>query len=141
MRRRVLTAIVAVTLLATLVLTVPLTLLIAAREHEDADQELALAAERGANELTFNDLNSGGLRLPTFERALRVAVYAPDGRRLAGNGPRTADRFTQATKLLTRTGTTSTTRILVRPVVDNEVKVAMIRWRVPAARRPRRASG
>ncbi|HOT80421.1 MAG TPA: HAMP domain-containing sensor histidine kinase [Microthrixaceae bacterium] len=139
MRRRVLTAIVAVTLLATLVLTVPLTLLIAAREHEDADQELALAAERGANELTFNDLNSGGLRLPTFERALSVAVYAPDGRRLAGNGPRTADRFTQATKLLTRTGTTSTTRILVRPVVDNEVKVAMIRVAEPLAEAERRA--
>ncbi len=128
MRRRVLTAIVAVTLLATLVLTVPLAVLIAAREHEDADRELALAAERAANELTSgSDLISGDVRLPTFERALSVAVYRPDGRRLIGDGPDVADRFTMDTKLLTRTGATATDRILVRPVVENGNKVAMIR--------------
>jgi len=125
MRRRVLTAIVAVTLLATLVLTVPLAVLIAAREHEDADRELALAAERAANELTSG--SDGDVRLPTFERALSVAVYRPDGSRLIGDGPDVADRFTMDTRLLTRTGATATDRILVRPVVENEKKVAMIR--------------
>lgn len=128
MRRRVLTAIVAVTLLATMVLTVPLALLMATREHEDADRELALAAERAANELSsVSDLTSGDLRLPVFERALNVAVYRPDGQRLIGDGPPVADGFTRATELLTRTGSTSTDRILVRPVVQDETKVALIR--------------
>lgn len=139
MRHRILVAIVGVTLVATVVLTIPLALLIAAREHQDADAELTLASERAANELTSNtDFAHSELDLPRFDRSLTVGVYLPDGRRVAGDGPATADRFTAAVRLYPRAGTTARSRIVVRPIVENEKKVAAIRVTEPLAEAERK---
>lgn len=140
MRRRILTAIIGVTALATIVLTLPLALLIASREHADAKQELTLAAERSANELTSDsNFANSDLGLPKFEDSLTVGVYLPNGRRIAGEGPASADEFTRSAKLLTAISTTSKDRVLVRPIVEREVKVAVIRVTEPLSEAERKA--
>lgn len=139
MRRRILTAIIGVTALATIVLTLPLALLIAGREHNDANQELTLAAERTANELTSDsDFANSSLELPEFEDSLTVGVYLPNGRRVAGEGPATADNFTMSAALLTEIGTTASNRVLVRPIVEREQKVAVLRVAEPLSEAERK---
>lgn len=139
MRRRILTAIIGVTALATIVLTLPLALLIAGREHNDANQELTLAAERAANELTSDsDFANSSLELPEFEDSLTVGVYLPNGRRVAGEGPATADNFTMSAALLTEIGTTASNRVLVRPIVEREQKVAVLRVAEPLSEAERK---
>lgn len=139
MRRRILSAIIGVTALATIVLTLPLAVLIAGREHNDANQELTLAAERAANELTSDsDFANSSLELPEFEDSLTVGVYLPGGRRIAGAGPATADNFTMSAALLTEIGTTATNRVLVRPIVEREQKVAVLRVAEPLSEAERK---
>ena len=132
MRRRILAAIIGVTALATMVLTLPLAILMSSREHADADRELALAAEKTANELTSDsDFADSELELPQFEEGLTVGVYLPDGRRIAGDGPARADELTNAAELLTLVGHTAHERVLVRPIVEREQAVANIRVSEP----------
>lgn len=132
MRRRILAAIVGVTVVATMVLTLPLALLMSKREHADADRELALTAEKTANEVTSDsDFADSDLELPIFEESLTVGVYLPDGRRIAGRGPDRADELTAATELLTIVGHTFNERVLVRPIVERERAVGFIRVSEP----------
>lgn len=139
MRRRILVAIMSVTALATLVLTLPLALLIASREHNDANRELTLAAERSANELTSDsNFADSELELPDFEESLTVGVYLPDGTRIAGSGPARADDLTASAELLTKIGTTATERVLVRPIVEREARVAVIRVAEPLSEAERK---
>ena len=140
MRRRILTAIIGVVVLATLVLTIPLAIVLANRKQADAVVELERAADRTAAVLEPDVATSGArVVLPKEERALAVAVYAADGRRLAGSGPAVADDITRARGVATHDGTVGGQRVLVRPVVIDGERVATIRVAEPTAEATERA--
>ena len=140
MRRRILTAIVGVTALATIVLTLPLVFLMASREHNDSDRELTLVAEQVANELTSDsDFSASGLELPRIDDALiTVGVYLPDGDLVAGEGPTPADELTRSAKVLSSLDNVDDHRVLVRPIVEREQKVAVIRVAEPLSEAERK---
>ena len=140
MRRRILTAIVGVTALATIVLTLPLVFLMASREHNDSDRELTLVAEQVANELTSDsDFSASGLELPPIDDALiTVGVYLPDGELVAGEGPTPADELTRSAGLLSSLDNVDDHRVLVRPIVEREQKVAVIRVAEPLSEAERK---
>jgi len=139
-RRRILTAIVGVTALATIVLTLPLVFLMASREHNDSDRELTLVAEQVANELTSDsDFSASGLELPRIDDALiTVGVYLPDGELVAGEGPTPADELTRSAKVLSSLDNVDDHRVLVRPIVEREQKVAVIRVAEPLSEAERK---
>lgn len=140
MRRRILTAIVGVTALATIVLTLPLVFLMASREHNDSDRELTLVAEQVANELTSDsDFSASGLELPRIDDALiTVGVYLPDGELVAGEGPTPADELTRSAGVLSSLDNVDDHRVLVRPIVEREQKVAVIRVAEPLSEAERK---
>ena len=140
MRRRILTAIVGVTALATIVLTLPLVFLMASREHNDSDRELTLVAEQVANELTSDsDFSASGLELPRIDDALiTVGVYRPDGELVAGEGPTPADELTRSAGVLSSLDNVDDHRVLVRPIVEREQKVAVIRVAEPLSEAERK---
>ena len=128
MRRRILTAIIGVVVLATLVLTVPLAIVLANRKQADAVTELERAAERTAAVLEPDVGTSGAqIDIPQEEGALIVAVYDASGRRLAGRGPAIADTITRTQGIATRDGIVGDQRVLARPVVIDGKRVATIR--------------
>ena len=121
MRRRILVAIVGVTILATAVLTVPLAIVSSLRARSESVRELERVAERVAADISVASLRGGDeIDLPEIESAVSVAVYLPDGTRVAGNGPATADELVEATGLLTRQGTVGSALVVTRPVVIDE---------------------
>lgn len=121
MRRRILIAIVGVTILATAVLTVPLAIVSSLRARSESVRELERVAERVAADISVASLRGGDeIDLPEIESAVSVAVYLPDGTRIAGNGPATADELVEATDLLTRQGTVGSSLVVTRPVVIDE---------------------
>src|SRR6516165_3990426 len=94
MRRRILVAMVAVTVVATVVLTVPLTVINAHREADLSVQELERAAQRTLAELPSNiGTTSQHIDLPKLG-SLEIAIYRPDGSLLTGRGPAAADPVT-----------------------------------------------
>lgn len=128
MRRRILTAMVGVVMLSTVVLTLPLGIVLARRTQADAIVELERASERTAARLE-PDLASSGVHidLADEEQALSVAVYAADGRKLAGVGPATADAVTSGDGLVTTDGIVGPDRVLARPVVFDGKRIATVR--------------
>ena len=121
MRRRILIAIVGVTILATVVLTVPLAIVSSLRARSDSVRELERVAERVAADISVASLRGGDeIELPAIESAVSVAVYLPDGTRIGGNGPEVADDLVRNTELLTRQGTVGSSLVVTRPVVIDE---------------------
>jgi len=126
-RRRILLAIIGVTTLATIVLTIPLGLIIANRENDDASTELDRVAERTAAELPARLDVGDEIELPRVERGISIAVYDATNLRIAGSGPRIADRLTASPTVLTKTGTVGDEQIVTRPVTFNERRIGVIR--------------
>jgi len=120
MRRRILLAIVGVTILATIVLTVPLGIIVAHRENDDAFRELDRIAERTA-------AGWPGTRLPKVEKSVHITVYDSDGDRVAGTGPARADRVTAGASVVTVDGTVNGVRIVARPIVADDKRTGVIR--------------
>ena len=134
MRRRILVAIVGVTAVATLVLTVPLALIIARRESADSVLELQRAAQRTTAGLSTAPGRDGeDIELPAVEENLEVGVYSPDGRKLAGTGPETADPVTARARHIEVNGVVGADRVLADPVLVNEQLVAVVRVAEPAS--------
>ena len=140
MRRRILTAIVGVTALATIVLTLPLVFLMASREHNDSDREPPLVAEQVATELPSDSaFSASGLELPRIDDALITGgVYLPDGDLVAGEGPTPADELTRSAGVLSSLDNVDDHRVLVRPIVEREQKVAVIRVAEPLSEAERK---
>ena len=121
MRRRILIAIVGVTILATAFLTVPLAIVSSLRARSESVRELERVAERVAADISGASLRGGDqIDLPAIESAVSVAVYLRNGTRIAGNGPATADELVKATDRLTRQGTVGSSLVVTRPVVIDE---------------------
>ena len=134
MRRRILLAIVFVTLLATVVLTVPLAIVIANRENNDSYRELDRVAERTAAGLPRTlDRGSDPVELPTVEAVIRVAVYDLSGQRIAGRGPAQLDGLGGTKRVTTLYTQDDSERIVVRPVTIDEQRVGVVRVSEPIA--------
>lgn len=134
MRRRILVAIIGVTVVATSLLTVPLAVITAHRENDDAIRELQRAAERTTAGLSIKPGRDGeDIELPKVRSDLRVAVYDPHGARVAGRGPKAADEVTSRAKRIAESGVVGDERVLADPVLINEEKVAVVRVAEPAA--------
>lgn len=143
MRRRILLAIVGVTAVATVVLTVPLALITSHREKDDAIRELQRAAERTSAGLSTRPGRDGeDVEFPKVPSDLRIAVYHPDGSRVAGDGPKRADAVTRRASHIAVSGVVGDERVLADPVSIDEQKVAIVRVAEPvgeATGRARRA--
>lgn len=134
MRRRILAAIVGVTLLATVTLTVPLAVASSIQAGDDAVHELERVAQRVNAELpASNDLASDGVELPEFASVIDAAVYLPDGQRVAGEGPDRAGPVVRSTDLLTRHRVLGDQLVLTQPIVVGERKVGVIRVAEPVS--------
>lgn len=126
-------AIVAVTAIATTLLTIPLVLVTAHREKEDAVRELQRAAERTTAGLSLTPGSNGDeIEFPDVPSDLRIAVYLPDGARIAGDGPATADVVTKRAKRIAVSGVVGDERVLADPVLIDERKLAIVRVSEPA---------
>ena len=134
MRRRILVAIIGVTAMATLILTVPLALIIARRESADAIRELERVAQRTASDLPTKIGGTGDpIELPRVEENVQVGVYTPDGQRVAGSGPAFADSVTTRANRLVVDGTVGDQRVLADPVFVDERLIAVVRVAEPVA--------
>lgn len=132
MRRRILLAMIGVTIVAAIVLSIPLAIIVANRENADASRELDRIAERTASALP-PDLTSRAdpIELPRVEQSVDVAVYDRSGSRVAGTGPRRTDRVTARAEVITVDGTADGARIVARPITINERLVGVIRVSEP----------
>lgn len=139
MRRRILLAIVCVTLVATIVLTVPLAIVIANRENDDSYRELDRVAERTAAGLprTLNG-TSDPIELPTVEPVVSVAVYDVDGRKIVGRGPDRLDGVAATVSVTTSYSQNASERIVARPVTLDEKRVGVVRVSEPTSETPAR---
>lgn len=135
MRRRVLGAIVGVTVVALAVLNVPLAILIAYRDVADARDNLGLVADRTATKITSRGpFGDGPIELLDIDPSLEVGVYLPSGERIAGTGPDRADSVTAEVELLTLGGRVDNIHIVARPIVEREQQVAVVRVAEPLSR-------
>lgn len=133
MRRRILVAIVSVTAIATTVLTVPLAVITFHRETDDAFRELQRASERTSAGLPdAPGVDGEPIRFPDIPSDIRIAVYSPDGAKIAGTGPETADAVTRRAARIAITRIVGTDRVLAHPVVVDGRKVAVVRVMEPA---------
>jgi signal transduction histidine kinase len=133
-RRRILGAIIGVTAMATLVLTVPLALIIARRESADSVRELERVAQRAASRLpTSIGVAGERIELPKVEENVQIGVYLPDGTLVAGSGPSAADRVTTRARRLTVDGSVGDQRVLADPVFVDERLIGIVRVAEPVA--------
>ena len=134
MKRRILLAIVGVATLAVIAFGVPLAWTIRRIEHDDALAMLEREAARAAVEVP--SIGAGDtIELPRPGSAhVSVAVYAPDGSRVSGNGPDHADRATTAA-LQGRLAQYSDAHTIAVgwPLTSNEQTIGAIRAALPEA--------
>jgi len=91
------------------------------RARSESVRELERVAERVAADISVSSLTGvDKITLPKIESSVSVAVYLPDGTRLAGDGPVRADDLVRGTKLLTRQGTAGPLLVVTRPLVIDE---------------------
>ncbi len=132
MRRRILTAIIGVVVLATAVLTLPLGVIVVKRKQAEAVLELDRAAERTAAALDANIGQPGAeVQLDPQPDGLAVAIYDTSGRRIAGKGPAHADAITSQPGFATVDGVVGPDRVLAQPVTIDDKRVATIRVAEP----------
>jgi signal transduction histidine kinase len=132
MRRRILLAIIAVTAVATTVLTIPLGVITAHRENDDSVRELERVAQRMVAELPDRITSDGDkIDLPVIETNVDLAVYLPSGARLVGSGPEQADHVTLGATRLAADGIDGSQRVFALPVVEGEHRVAVVRVAEP----------
>ena len=128
MRRRILFAILGTTALASLVLTIPLAVVAARREHEQSVSELDLDAQQALIEITRNGgFDPERVTLHDEEWNAEIGVYLPDGRRVAGEGPATADEVTRSAVFMTTNERVDNRVVVAQPIVANGDKLATIR--------------
>lgn len=128
MKLRVLLAVVGTTALMSAILTVPLAVFAARREHDLAVRAMSLEAHEIAIELTeAGPFDPDDVRAPGQEPNVEVGVYRPDGTLLAGEGPRDADAVTRRAVFLPTNDRIRGAVVVVQPVVQNGERVAVIR--------------
>ena len=132
MRRRILTAIVGVTVLATTVLTIPLMFVFSSRARDRGVHELERIAERFAPDVTPGAINkSDDFDFPDMDDDATVGVYLPDGTKVAGRGPNPGGDLITDVRFTTRNAKVGSSLVIARPVVNDETTVGVIRVAEP----------
>lgn len=128
MRRRILLAIIGTTVVISTVLTVPLAVFAARREHDLAVRSMSLEAQEVHIGLTRDGpFDPDEIEDPEQESNVEVGVYLTDGRLAAGEGPPEADEVTRRAVFLQTNERVDGAVVLVQPVVQGGERVATIR--------------
>src|SRR5258705_6394666 len=96
MIRRLVLAIVGTTTLAVVAFGIPLGIAVARMYRDEAVAKLERDAAAGVTEVSAPLSTSDLPELPVETDGTHVAVYDPAGRRVAGDGPETAEDFVRA---------------------------------------------
>lgn len=129
MRRRITTAIVAVTAFAVAVFGVPLAIVINHLYVADARTRLEREATLAARDIPTDFATNGDqLDLPTNTRGIAVALYAPSGTKVSGDGPDIGDRAVQeALANAVRDHEVDDHIVAAVPIAVNEVVIGVVR--------------
>lgn len=123
---------IGVTVLATVVLTVPLMLVTSSRARDRGVRELERVAERFAPDVTAASLKGlDDIDLPGTEEAVAVGVYLPDGTRVAGRGPDPGGDLIADVRKTTRNARVGSSLVIARPVVVDDSTIGVIRVSEP----------
>lgn len=139
MRRRLVVALVGIAALAIASFLAPLALAERSRVRDAVDLDIRRDADRIAAALPATFPAGPAPHLALQESDLAAAVYAPDGRRVAGAGPATADRVVR--DALTGRGAVSdvgTDRVDAEPVLHAGRVVGAVRTAVSRGETARR---
>jgi len=129
MRRRILTAILAITALSILLFGVPLAIVVERFVDQDATLRLERQAILAARDVPADyATNDDPVELPTGDGGTTIALYDMSGNRVAGDGPATADQVT-ASALANRVSDheAGEFRVVAVPVTADEHVVGAIR--------------
>jgi signal transduction histidine kinase len=128
MRRRIVVVAMLGAALAITLFGVPLAAGVAAAYRSDEVGELVRLADRTAIAVA-GDLATAGdpVELPAAEPGTQVAVYTPEGARVAGDGPATI-----AASRDTVTGTAGTDLVVVVPIAENDRLLGVVRSASPS---------
>lgn len=133
MKRRILVAILSVTVLAVVLLGVPLAITLKRFVDEDATLRLERQATRaslGVPESYLRRLDP--VELPPGSEGATLALYDPSGQLVAGRGPAAADSTTSsALRNRVTDDETSSTRVVAVPITANERVIGAIRAEQP----------
>lgn len=134
MRRRLLTAMLLVAVVAVAGFGIPLALSVQARYRDEALLILSEEAARAAVAVPGSFVRDNDPpELPVGTRDVRIALYGLDGTRLQGNGPRSADTPVIAALDGSRSRRPSGDQVVAVPISDEEVIVGAIRASIPGA--------
>ena len=129
MRRRILTAILAITALSILLFGVPLAIVVERFVDQDATLRLERQAILAARDVPADYATNGDpVELPTGDGGTTIALYDMSGNLVAGDGPATADQVT-ASALANRVSDheAGEFRVVAVPVTADEHVVGAIR--------------
>jgi signal transduction histidine kinase len=139
MRRRILLAMIGVTILSTVLLSIPLVIIISNREKDDAFLELDRVAARTAANVPSNvNVDPDRINLPDVDDAIDIAVYDRAGRRISGRGPDVADTLTHSAFAVSRSSVIDDERVVARPITLGRNRLAVIRVSEPLAETSRK---
>lgn len=128
MRRRVLTAMLLIAVVAVTGFGLPLALSVRGRNYDDALLTLSNAATTAAAAVPGSFERDGDLpELPDPAANVNVALYGKDGRRVLGEGPKTADARVREVLRIGTAQQSRTDLVVVVPISDHEVVVGAIR--------------
>ena len=129
MRRRILVAILAVAVLAIALFAVPLAILVERFVEQDAMLRVERQAILAARVVPENfAAKSDTIELPTNALGIKLALYDPQGRRVAGDGPELADAVTLAAFANHVTDSDSgQMRVVAVPIAVDEQIIGVIR--------------
>ena len=127
MRKRIVALTVAAAVLAISLFGLPLAVGVAKYYVDDARAELERTADSTALRIADTlKTDPASIRLPGAADDIDVAVYTPDGRRLTGNGPPTADELV-ARALTGETARADADLAFAIPVSDTGTLVGVVR--------------
>jgi signal transduction histidine kinase len=131
-RRRILTAMIGLVLVATFILSAILGVIIRGREQDDTIHELERIAARSQARLD-PDLkhNLFAVSPPKNEPRIKIAVYDDKGRKVAGTGPHVGDRVTRGSGILPIDAIVDNDRVVVQPYVVDDRRLATVRVAEP----------
>jgi signal transduction histidine kinase len=132
-RRRIVTLTVVAAMLAIGLFGLPFAVGAAKYFRDDERAELERAADSAA--LSVSDDLAAGVRapvLPSSPRDMTVALYAPDGRKLAGKGPATADSVVLGARDTDlASGDVDSDLVVAVPIVNGATLTGIVRASTP----------
>ena len=133
MTRRIVRAILLVTMFAVIAFALPLAYVADRLYHDEAVNRLERAATVASRDVSSLSLNEGDpIDIPPDSDGVRLAVYDPSGQLLKGDGPPTADsEVTEAASGDVSDGQVGNKLVVAVPISADDRVVAIVRAAVP----------